>query len=345
MAYPPLLPWYEANKRALPFRGTRDPYAVWISEIMLQQTRTETVAGYYSRFLARFPDVCALAAASEQEVLKHWEGLGYYSRARNLHKAARIVRDEYGGQFPRSYEAVRALSGVGDYTAAAICSIAYRMPCPAIDGNLTRVISRLHDIREDVGMPSTQRRIRQLALENIDRESPGDWNQALMDLGATVCLPGTPDCAACPLRSLCRACAEGDPETLPLRAASKPPLPVDVGVGLVTCGGHILVQQREAALLRGLWVFVLCEGNNTPEAMEKKLKGLRLNARFIADLGECKHVFTHRIWNMKLYHFTAQNAVSIKGGQWVDADALSSLPLPTAMKKARQAARSLLRQE
>ena len=147
MAYPLLLDWYDANRRVLPFRGTRDPYAVWISEIMLQQTRTDTVSGYYTRFLNRFPNIAALAQADEQEVLKYWEGLGYYSRARNLHKAAQSMQREYGGRFPAAYEGIRALPGVGDYTAAAVASIAYRLPYPAIDGNLTRVLARVHGVR------------------------------------------------------------------------------------------------------------------------------------------------------------------------------------------------------
>ncbi|MBQ7455109.1 MAG: A/G-specific adenine glycosylase, partial [Clostridia bacterium] len=232
MPYPSLLPWYEANKRVLPFRGTRDPYAIWVSEIMLQQTRTETVAGYYARFLARFPDVVSLAKAPEQEVLKLWEGLGYYSRARNLHRAAKIVAGEYGGVFPSTYEAIRALPGVGDYTAAAIGSIAFGLPCPAVDGNLSRVLSRVHGVREDIDIPSVRRRIHALAQENIDPAAPGDWNQALMDIGATICLPGTPDCARCPLQPLCDAYKEGDADLLPVRAAAKPPVPVSVGVGL-----------------------------------------------------------------------------------------------------------------
>ena len=345
MAYPLLLSWYEQNKRTLPFRGTHDPYAIWISEIMLQQTRTETVAGYYARFLNRFPTVMTLAEAPQQEVLKLWEGLGYYSRARNLHRAAQIVRDEYGGRFPQTYEAVRALPGIGDYTAAAICSIAYRLPYPAVDGNLTRVISRVHDIREDVGMPSVQRRIRQLAGENIDRENPGDWNQALMDIGASICVPGTPDCAKCPLKAHCQAFKQGEADLLPVRAAAKPPLPMDVGVALVTCGKHILIQQRDAAMLRGLWVFVLNEGNNTREGMEKKLGALRLDAQFAAGLGDARHVFTHRIWNMRLYRFTVPEMKPVKNSRWVDAPTLSALPLPTAMKAARQLAMELLKEE
>ena len=294
MAYPLLLDWYDANRRVLPFRGTRDPYAVWISEIMLQQTRTDTVSGYYTRFLNRFPNIAALAQADEQEVLKYWEGLGYYSRARNLHKAAQIMQREYGGRFPAAYEGIRALPGVGDYTAAAVASIAYRLPYPAIDGNLTRVLARVHGVREDVGRPSVKRLIHELGEREIDRERPGDWNQALMDLGATICVPGTPDCARCPLQAQCDAYAQGDADQLPIRAAARPPVPVDVGVGLVIAEGRVLMIKRDAALLKGLWTFLLCEGDSTPEGMARKLEALGMQANRIIPLGEARHVFTHR---------------------------------------------------
>lgn len=345
MSYPGLLDWYDQNKRSLPFRGTRDPYAVWLSEIMLQQTRTETVAGYYARFLRLFPTVTDLARAEEQQVLKAWEGLGYYSRARNLHRAAQIVDAEYGGVFPQSYEALRALPGVGNYTAAAVASIAFGLPYPAIDGNLTRVISRVHGIRRDVGIPSVRREIEALAREHIDRLRPGDWNQALMDIGAGICIPGTPDCARCPLAGYCNACAEGDADLLPVRAAARPPLPVRVGVGIVTCGGRVLMQRRDAALLRGLWVFILCEGDDTRTGLLKKLRALGMEADFVSEQGEARHVFTHRVWEMKLYHFAAREDRAADGLLWADAERLRDLPLPIAMKAARQAAEILINRE
>lgn len=342
MAYPLLLDWYDANRRVLPFRGTRDPYAVWISEIMLQQTRTDTVSGYYTRFMNRFPNIAALAQADEQEVLKYWEGLGYYSRARNLHKAAQIMQREYGGRFPTTYEGVRALPGVGDYTAAAVASIAYRLPYPAIDGNLTRVLARVHGVREDVDRPSVKRLIHELGEREIDRERPGDWNQALMDLGATICVPGTPDCARCPLQAQCDAYAQGDADQLPIRAAARPPVPVDVGVGLVIAEGRVLTIKRDAALLKGLWTFLLCEGDSTPEGMARKLEALGMQANRIIPLGEARHVFTHRIWNMKLYRVDLPAMPGRTAGQWADAQMLTELPLPTAMKAARRAAMDIL---
>lgn len=345
MAYPLLLDWYDANRRVLPFRGTRDPYAVWISEIMLQQTRTDTVSGYYTRFLNRFPNIAALAQADEQEVLKYWEGLGYYSRARNLHKAAQIMQREYGGRFPAAYEGIRALPGVGDYTAAAVASIAYRLPYPAIDGNLTRVLARVHGVREDADRPAVKHRIRGLGEAQIDRERPGDWNQALMDLGATICVPGTPDCARCPLQAQCDAYAQGDADQLPIRAAARPPVPVDVGVGLVIAEGRVLTIKRDAALLKGLWTFLLCEGDSTPEGMARKLEALGMQANRIIPLGEARHVFTHRIWNMKLYRVDLPAMHGRTAGQWADAQTLTGLPLPTAMKAARRATMDILLKE
>ena len=345
MAYPLLLDWYDANRRVLPFRGTRDPYAVWISEIMLQQTRTDTVSGYYTRFLNRFPDIASLAQADEQEVLKYWEGLGYYSRARNLHKAAQIMQREYGGRFPAAYEGIRALPGVGDYTAAAVASIAYRLPYPAIDGNLTRVLARVHGVREDVDRPSVRRLIRELGEREIDCDRPGDWNQALMDLGATICVPGTPDCARCPLQAQCDAYAQGDADQLPIRAAARPPVPVDVGVGLVIADGRVLTIKRDAALLKGLWVFLLSEGDSTPEGMARRLEVLGMQANRITPLGEARHVFTHRIWNMQLYRVDLSAVPKRMIGQWADAQTLTELPLPTAMKAARRAAMDILLKE
>ena len=341
MPYPELLPWYEEHKRKLPFRGTHDPYAVWISEIMLQQTRTETVAGYYERFLRRFPDISALAAADEQEVLKYWEGLGYYSRARNLHQAAQVIMEKYHGVFPKAYDDIRSLPGIGDYTAAAVSSIAYQLPYPAVDGNLTRVISRVHGIRDDVDIPSVRGKILSLAKQNIDPFRPGDWNQALMDIGATICVPGTPDCTRCPLAARCNASAEGDADLLPVRAAAKPPKPVDVAVGLVTCGNRIIVCRRDTALLRGLWVFLLNEGDSSPCAFDKLLPA-RYPVSAPLFLCEARHVFTHRIWNMHIYHLECSNEAAVRGGIWTDLQGLNGLPMPTAMKAARSEAVRLL---
>lgn len=334
-----LLTWYDAHGRELPFRGTKDPYRVWVSEIMLQQTRTSTVAAYYERFMARFPDVHSLADAREEEVLKLWEGLGYYSRARMLHKTARrVARDG----FPETQEALLALPGIGPYTAAGIASIAFGQPTPAIDGNLTRVIARLYDVRDNVRVPSVARRLKEHAANLMPPDRPGDMNQALMDLGATVCVPGTPACERCPLTGQCAGFAAGEPELLPLLPDKKPPRPVEVAVAVVTCGDRVLVVRRHQALLNNLYVFVLSEGLSDAAHAAARLAHLGIDAQYKEELGSARHVFTHRVWNMQLHHFVAVAPVSVTGGEWVTADELDALPLPTAMKVARAHAMRLL---
>ena len=336
-----LLSWYDEHGRALPFRGTKDPYRIWVSEIMLQQTRTETVGAYYTRFLARFPDVFALAEAPEEDVLKCWEGLGYYSRARNLHKAAKEVAEKNGGIFPANVELLRALPGVGDYTAAAVASIAFDIPAPAMDGNLTRVLSRFHGVREDVDIPAVKRHLAQLAREDMPETRCGDFNQALMDLGATVCTPGTPDCEACPLRPLCDAYREGDAETLPIKAAAKPPKDIQMAVALITCQGKIWMNHRKEALLKNLWVYHLTEGYESQADVEKAISAMGIRAACQKELGTARHIFTHRVWHMTLFHYAAEST-DCKEGRFVSLKEMNALPIPTAMRAARENAVQLL---
>ncbi|MBR3739972.1 MAG: A/G-specific adenine glycosylase [Clostridia bacterium] len=337
-----LLAWYDAHGRVLPFRGTKDPYRIWISEIMLQQTRTETVGAYYMRFLERFSDVFSLAEAPEQDVLKCWEGLGYYSRARNLHKAAKQIVDQYNGHFPADLDALRALPGVGNYTAAAVASIAYDLPAPAMDGNLTRVLSRFHGVWEDVGIPTVKRRLLELAQEDMPPVRCGDFNQALMDLGATVCIPGTPDCEACPLRPLCDAYKAGDAEDLPIKSAAKPPKEIKMAVALITCGNKVWMTQRKEALLKNLWVYLLTENAESPADVEKAMKNLGIRAVFQGVLGAARHVFTHRVWNMTLYHYVSEST-DCREGRFLTLEEMRALPLPTAMRAAKERAEKLLR--
>jgi len=340
-----LLAWYDRHQRAFPFRGTREPYRVWLSEIMLQQTRTETVGPYYECFLALFPDVHALARASEQEVLKAWEGLGYYNRARNLHKAARLVAGELQGIFPTTSAKLRQLPGVGPYAAAAIASIAYDEPVPAMDGNLNRVISRLFLVEEDIGTPSVRRQLYDLGLSLMPARRAGDMNQALMDLGATICLPGTPDCARCPLQADCKSFQEGDPASLPVMQAKRPPRQVDVAVCLLFCDGKVLLVRRQEALLRGLYVFLLHEGDAGPAAALMRVRRFAPRNIFVEEVGAARHVFTHRVWNMRIYVARATACLPVKDGVWADLETLASLPLPVAMRAAKQAARQVLMEE
>ena len=337
-----LLNWYDRNKRAFAFRGTRDPYRIWISEIMLQQTRTETAEGYFIHFIDLFPDVFALAGAPEQQVLKAWEGLGYYSRARNLHKTARIIAEQ-GGQFPRTAAEMQALPGIGPYTAAAIASIAYDEPVPAMDGNLNRVLSRLYLIEEDIGIPSVRRRLYELGRNLMPVPRAGDMNQALMDLGATVCLPGTPDCAACPLTAFCRAYREGEPEALPVLPRKKLPKDIPMAVVLLRHKGKIFVARRSEALLKGLYVFYLLEKHDTPSEIQKNLKARGIYALSFIEIGQARHVFTHRVWHMRVYLADVQRDQTPCDGLWVDSDWMDALPFPTAMKTAKALAKDCLK--
>jgi A/G-specific adenine glycosylase len=341
-----ILDWYRREGRRLPFRGTKDPYLIWVSEIMLQQTRTETVGAYYLRFIDRFPTVQALAGAEEQEVLKLWEGLGYYSRARNLHRAAELVVVEYGGRLPASAEALQRLPGIGPYTAAAIASIAFDQPVPAMDGNLQRVLSRLYLVEEDIGIPSVKRRLYQLGQGLMPRQGAGDVNQALMDIGATICLPGTPDCGRCPLQRHCKAYHQGEPELLPRMQKKKPPREVPVAVLLLTHQGRVLVQQRQQALLRGLYTYVLLEDVEGQQEAQMHLRCWGLLHATLRELATARHIFTHRIWQMTLYHAELTEAETgqamLPHGQWVTAEQMHTLPFPTAMRVAVQWADTLL---
>ena len=342
-----LLQWYDGCRRDLPWRKTHDPYRIWLSEIMLQQTRTETVKGYYARFLSLFPNVAALAAAPQEQVLKAWEGLGYYSRARNLQKAAQMIMEKYGGSFPSVYEDILALPGIGPYTAGAIGSIAFGLTVPAVDGNVYRVASRFFGVREDVAQPSVQKHIHQLVAQSVPAERPGDYNQALMELGATLCCPGTPDCARCPWYSLCDACREGDASSLPVHEKKRPPKRVDVAVCLLTFNEQILVCRRKERMLGGLYVFWLIEDESSPERAQILLGESGLPCRFVAALGEARHVFTHRVWDMHLLHYKLEIAPSLAlleeaGAFMVTRAQLDALPFPSAMKAALSASHQLL---
>lgn len=338
-----LLTWYDMHKRSLPWRDINDPYAIWVSEIMLQQTRVDTVLSYFPRFMTLFPTVQALSAASEQDVLKAWEGLGYYSRAKNLQKAAKQITESFGGQLPPTVSELLRLSGIGPYTAGAIASIAYSEKTPAVDGNVMRVISRLRGIREDITIPSVSRLIYGEAASMVPDRRPGDFNQALMDLGATVCIPGTPVCEKCPLSGFCDAYQAGDADLLPIKIKASAPKQIEMGVGLITFDNMVLVQQRQEKLLGGLWVFVLLEDSISSKIMKNHLRSLGLNANYQGDLGEAKHVFTHRVWKMHLMHFSADCAEPVKDGRWITLDELNVLPFPTAMKTAKKAAELVLR--
>lgn len=301
----PLLAWYRTAERPLPWREVRSPYHVWISEIMLQQTRIEAVIPYYHRFLAAFPTVEALAEADESRLLKLWEGLGYYSRARNLKRAAEAIVRDHGGELPRDPDALRQLPGIGDYTAGAIASIAYGLPVPAVDGNVLRVVARLAADGRDVLSP-TFRKEATAALAALYPTVPEDataMTEALMELGETVCIPnGTPHCGACPLRELCRAREEGRETALPYRAKRTARTVERRTVFLLICRGRVGIFRRPPeGLLGGLWELPSADGALSESEVRELLSGWGLTATAIQGGPDAKHIFTHREWHMTSY--------------------------------------------
>ena len=331
-----LLAWYDRCARVLPWRGFHDAYRTWVSEAMLQQTRVETVLSYYPRFLERFPDLPSLASAPEEDVLKAWEGLGYYSRARNLWKGAKQVMEEYNGVLPRDPEQLRKICGIGPYSAGAIASIAYDVPVPAVDGNVIRVLSRIYGIRTDAMETKTHHYIEDLAASLVPAERPGDHNQAVMDLGATVCVPGTPDCALCPLSVFCDAYRAGDAADLPVLPKAKPQKVIPYAVLLVRSGDRVLMRRRTERLLQGLWCFPMFEGDSVPEELLPAVsRKLRLSLSPLRDAGSARHVFTHQIWQMRIYETDAEASASAPAGyEFVPLDKLGDLTLPAAMNAA-----------
>lgn len=295
-----LLPWYYENKRDLPWRADKEPYHVWLSEIMLQQTRVEAVKGYYARFLAALPDIASLANADDAQLYKLWEGLGYYSRVRNLKKAANVILEQHGGVFPREYDAVRALPGIGDYTAGAICSICFDMRKPAVDGNVLRVMSRLIADDTPIDLPAQKKKVMALLEEAYPKEA-GDFTQALMELGATVCGPNVkPSCWACPCGDFCQACQLGIAQALPVKLPKKGRRDEEKTVFILSCAGrYALVKREEKGLLAGLWQFPEVPGKMELEAALAAVEKMGLCVREIHRQVDKKHIFTHIEWHMR----------------------------------------------
>ena len=300
---PALLEWFYKNRRSLPFREDPTPYHVWLSEVMLQQTRVSAVLPYYYRFLEALPDIPALAACEEEKLHKLWEGLGYYSRVRNLQKAAKLVCAQYGGQLPADYAALLALPGIGEYTAGAIASISFGLPVPAVDGNVLRVFSRLYNDPGVITEPAVKKAFTARVMEHQPPEKAGDYNQALMELGALVCVPnGAPLCGQCPLAESCLARAAGTTAQLPQKAKPKPRKLVPVTLALVESPAGFLVQQRpQKGLLAGLWQPVLWEGEALAAGeVLARLRAMGLDTGCAAPdaLPAAKHIFSHIEWHM-----------------------------------------------
>ena len=337
----PLLHWFWANHRVLPFRSDPTPYHVWVSEIMLQQTRVAAAVPYYERFVQELPDIPALAACEEERLLKLWEGLGYYSRVRNLQKAARIVCEQYGGQLPGNLAALKKLPGIGDYTAGAIASIGFGIPAPAVDGNVLRVFARLYNDEGDIMQPAVKAATTQKVMAQQPAEAPGDFNQALMELGALVCTPGQPDCAACPLQALCLGHQSGNPARLPQKAPKKARKKCELTLCLAQdAAGRWLLQKRgEQGVLAGLWQPpVLAE-----EALDEK-KALAAAQKLLPAAVllkekplKAKHIFTHLEWHMTAYVMAAPCTPPPEGCVWASPAQLEQeYTLPGAFKTLRK---------
>lgn len=325
-----LLAWYRKNKRILPWRGHPEPYAVWVSEIMLQQTRVETVIPYFERWMRLFPTVQALAEASEQEVLNAWEGLGYYSRARNLHKAAKVIVRDFGGNLPHSLSELIKLPGIGRYTAGAIASIAFGADEPALDGNLKRVYARLFDVTEAVDSPKGEKLLWEIARRNLPHGRAGDFNQALMDLGAAVCLPKNPRCLLCPLMELCKARENGTQELRPVRKPKKA-VPHHVhAAGVIVRRGRVLLARRPpGGLLGGMWEFPNGRVGEDPagELAQALEAGYRLKVQRKEALGVVQHAYTHFRVTVHVFRCELVKMSDSPGLKWVAIGELGEYPM------------------
>ena len=333
-----LLAFFRSNRRDLPWRRTRDPYRIWVSEVMLQQTRVDVVVPYYERWLERFPTIDDLAAASTDDVLRAWQGLGYYRRARNLHRAALAVRERHHGAVPDTAAALLTLPGVGRYTAGAIASIGFGRPEPAVDGNARRVLCRLLDV--DDASPST---LHALAAALVPAGRPGDFNQAVMELGATVCTPRSPRCGVCPLTAECSAFGAGTQQERPLRRRALPVPAFDVGTAvLVDDQGRVLVTRRpEEGLLGGLWEFpgaIVRPDESARDAARRALVAFRLHvpARAGRLLGLVRHVFSHRRETYHAFRYTRRTpppAMDEQNARWIEPDDVAHITLPAAQQR------------
>lgn len=338
-----LLEWYEGGRRDLPWRLSQDPYEIWVSEVMLQQTQTKKVLSYYRRFLQRFPSIPALAAATLDDVLKVWEGMGYYARARNLHRAAKCVLENHGGRLPSDYAALLAIPGIGPYTAAAVASIAFGEARAVVDGNVVRVITRLFLIEEDPREAETRRRLQELAQSLLDPRAPGDFNQAMMELGATVCTPKKPACLLCPVSSTCKAYKMLDtPARLPFKAPKKVLPHHSIVAGLIWDEGYIFIDRRqENGLLGGLWEFPggkVEKGESPQEALTREIREeLNLQVEVGDFFMEVQHAYTHFKITMSVFHCLYRGGepelTAATDWRWIKPEELRFYAFPSANRK------------
>ena len=337
-----LIGWYLANKRDLPWRHTRDPYRIWVSEVMLQQTQVATVVPYYHKFLHHFADLKSLARADSQEVLKAWEGLGYYARARNLHRAANLVLIEHSGAVPDCWAEFRKLPGVGDYIAAAVLSLAFEKPYPVVDGNVKRVLARLMMIKDPVNKASTTKKFRETAGQLLERKKPGTFNQAMMELGAIVCKPQQPLCGRCPVQKNCRAHQSGEVLNYPIKFKKQPGPLYRIAVGVVYKNGRVLITRRKpSGLLGGLWEFPggkIQKGESPEAACIREIKEeVNLVIKVDSHLSRVKHAYTHFKIVMDVFCCSyVSGRVALSGPvdhRWIKLQKLDDFPFPRANHK------------
>ena len=355
-----LLAWYDANKRDLPWRRTQDPYKIWISEIMLQQTRVDTVIPYYERFLDWFPTVADLAQAPEEKLLKAWEGLGYYSRVRNMQKAAQQIMEDHGGVFPSSYEKISKLKGIGPYTAGAIASIAFGLPEPAVDGNVMRVLARLFEVDYDIGVP-TNRKIFQAMMEFlIDPDRPGDFNQALMDLGSDIESPINPRPEESPVKEFSAAYQHGNMDRYPIKAPKKKPVPVYLTAFIIkdSQGRYLLEKNEREGLLSGFWHFPLIEVDSLSENLGQlslldgqghlvdnpEILSFEQDYDLVIDWQDrsypiVQHVFSHRKWKVQLRYGLVKEGeqATSESTVWLQPEEFSAYPFAKPQQKIWEA--------
>ncbi|MBF0750425.1 MULTISPECIES: A/G-specific adenine glycosylase [Mammaliicoccus] len=326
-----LLKWFDENQRQMPWRETKNPYYIWLSEVMLQQTQVNTVRPYYNAFIERFPTIEALSTTNEEDVLKYWEGLGYYSRVRNFHEAVKEVHNKYNGKVPDDPESFQSLKGVGPYTNAAVMSIVHNHPLPAVDGNVLRVWSRLTCNDADIAQPKTKKLFEKELQPFVETKS-GDFNQAMMELGATICTPKKPICILCPVQKHCEAFAEGVVSELPVKKKKIKKKTIDYDVLYITNReGQILIRKRDTKLLNGMWEFPMFEQDTSIDAIEDELDSVITieNEPVI----QTKHVFTHMTWNMKVYKAYMQKENIKPPYKWMNKNEKDTLSFSTSMTK------------
>ncbi len=331
----PLICWYKKERRTLPWREQRNPYYIWVSEIMLQQTRVEAVKPYFGRFIRELPDVSALAGCPEERLLKLWEGLGYYNRVRNMQKAARILEEQFQGRLPADLQALKSLPGIGSYTAGAIASIAYGIPAPAVDGNVLRVLARLRGDGRDMDRQSVRKSVETDLAQIMPAEDPGAFNQALMELGAVICVPGgTARCGECPLAGFCQAHKSGRETDFPVKGEKKPRKVEDKTVLVIQDGRRIALRRRPGkGLLAGLYEFPNLKGKRTPREVLAWAEEAGLTPLRIQKLEDARHVFSHVEWHMSGYALRVASLETARAGELILVEveeARKNYPVPSA---------------